>query len=674
MPEVIDLIDSTPPRPSPPPSAQPRAFLSPHTSRAPASSPNFLSDDVDSSLFLFDDPVRSSVKKRKITPPAPQPKTSQHLASDYSLFTFSDDIDSPGLPYVSRATNTSSTAAVATLTSVETGKSAKTKTYKWDGEESDPIVFTSSAPERTTTTERQQARLGKPLNNNSKPLPSVITIHDDGDDIEEWSDPFNTLPEESLDKLLDNPRRPALKPSYSDRTAALLADLRGKEKDNKKSTSSKSSRKPLRKGNYDFGSDDQSLSDTPVEKPQAKTKKPKVNTEDKAAKTKEREATREQRKREKEAEKEAEKERKRLQKEEKAKEKQLAADIAEVNKSKTHKKESMPEMIVDMARTFEGSSVGNQVAEYVKVLGAEHSFFHSAIPNVVKWRRKKKSNYNEDAARWEPCQPYIASEEHVLCMLSAQEFVDMVVSEPSADETDTLDGHVQRLKIAYSSCKPIYLIEGLTAWMRRNQNSRNRAYQAEVLRQINDTNSLGDPATTTTNPTSKRSRKPKNKKPEDTPLVADDTIEDALLELQVTHNCLIYHTATAGETAEWIKNYSEHISTIPYRRVQMDNYDGAAFCMETGQVKTGEDKLDTFVKMLQEVNRVTAPMAYGIANRYPSAVDLLDAMKRQGPTMLENVRKSANKNGALTDSRIGPAVSKRLYKVFMGLDDAAVDI
>ena len=76
-------------------------------------------------------------------------------------------------------------------------------------------------------------------------------------------------------------------------------------------------------------------------------------------------------------------------------------------------------------------------------------------------------------------------------------------------------------------------------------------------------------------------------------------------------------------------------------------------------------KVDTFVKMLQEVNRVTAPMAYGIANRYPSALDLLDAMKRQGPTMLENVRKSANKNGALTDSRIGPAVSKRLYKVFM---------
>jgi len=346
----------------------------------------------------------------------------------------------------------------------------------------------------------------------------------------------------------------------------------------------------------------------------------------------------------------------------------------------------MPEMIVDMASTFNGTSVGNQVVEYVKNLGAEHSFFESAtMSNIVKWRRKKKSNYNADASRWEPCQPYIASEDHVLCMLLAQEFVDMVIYDPSSSDTDTdaqtLDDHVQRLKSTYPNCKPIYLIEGLSVWMRRNQNSRNKAYQAEVLRQINNTNAkngpLGDADSNTTATQSKQQhtrKTKKSKKPEDTPVVADNTIEDALLQLQVTHNCLIYHTINANETAEWIKNFSEHISTIPYRHVQMENYDAAAFCMETGQVKTGEDKLDTFVKMLQEINRVTAPMAYGIVNQYPSALDLLHAMKRRGPTMLEDVRKSANKNGALTDSRIGPAVSKRLYKVFMGLDETSADI
>lgn len=37
-------------------------------------------------------------------------------------------------------------------------------------------------------------------------------------------------------------------------------------------------------------------------------------------------------------------------------------------------------------------------------------------------------------------------------------------------------------------------------------------------------------------------------------------------------------------------------------------------------------------------------------------------------------QKSANKNGAFTESRIGPALSKRLYKVFMDTDPASTDI
>lgn len=704
MPEVIDLIDSSPPpQPShlqPPPSTQARhssvRFSSPFhpavaataataaTTAIPASSPNYLSSDFDSSLFTFETPGRSA-KKRKLTPQGErsvaatlpprlplaetQPRivakssTQTVIHSDYSLFTFSDEIEPPNLPPTSRVDagssadpTTNRTTFSTTTTSYAGASTTKTKTYKWDGEESDPIVFTSSAPEPTTAKERQQSRINKP---------SVITIDDDFDEIQDWSDPFRASPEDTLAELLDD-SRPSLKPAYSDRTAALLASLRTDDSAEKKATTTSRPKKSTAYDNLDFDFGEDSLSDIPARPTDtSKTKrKPKVDAEEKAAKAREREATREKRKQDKEAEKE----RKRIEKEEKAKEKQLAVDIAEVNKSKVHKKESMPEMIVDMASNFEGTSVGNQVVEYVKTLGAEHTFFDSSMPSIVKWRRKKRSEYNEDAARWEPCQPYIATEDYVLCMLPAQEFVDMVICE---DDTQTLDGHVQRLKNSYRNCKLIYLIDGLMTWMRRNQNSRNRAYQAEVLAQVNAVNESTEDASTQ----SKRKRTTKkSKKPEDTPPVADDTIEDALLELQVTHNCLIYHTNAAGETAEWIKNFSEHISTVPYRHVQMGNYDGAAFCMETGQVKTGEDKVDTFVKMLQEINRVTAPMAYGITSQYPSAVDLLHAMRKHGPTLLENVRKSANKNGALTDSRIGPAVSKRLYKVFMGLDATSADI
>ena len=63
-----------------------------------------------------------------------------------------------------------------------------------------------------------------------------------------------------------------------------------------------------------------------------------------------------------------------------------------------------------------------------------------------------------------------------------------------------------------------------------------------------------------------------------------------------------------------------------------------AFCMDVGQVKTGDDKDDTYVKMLQEIVRVTAPIAYGIAAEYPTVVDLVRGFEREGPTALEDLR------------------------------------
>lgn len=65
-----------------------------------------------------------------------------------------------------------------------------------------------------------------------------------------------------------------------------------------------------------------------------------------------------------------------------------------------------------------------------------------------------------------------------------------------------------------------------------------------------------------------------------------------------------------------------------------------SFCMDVGQVKTGDDKDDTFVKMLQEVVRVTAPVAYGIAAKYPNVMTLVRGFREKGPTALEDLKVS----------------------------------
>jgi len=67
-----------------------------------------------------------------------------------------------------------------------------------------------------------------------------------------------------------------------------------------------------------------------------------------------------------------------------------------------------------------------------------------------------------------------------------------------------------------------------------------------------------------------------------------------------------------------------------------------SFCMDVGQVKTGDDKEDTYVKMLQEIVRVTAPIAYGVAAEYPNVVDLIKGLKQRGPTALEDLKVNAS--------------------------------
>lgn len=597
MPEVINLLSSSPDVALKPPPSQPAARKTSLT--LPALGTTISSDDFD--FPLNDEASFDKPSKRQRLSPAPTAERSKASTRDPLLSLFSE-ADSFFLSDNDREQDVPSK-----------------KTYTWNGEESDPITFTSSAPEPT----------GDPTNKKpSIKKASTILIEDDIDDIDDLplhSDPF--------DKFL-NPGKSDN--ALSDRTVRLLAEIN----ESSKADSTKSGKKVTRGTTQDLSAPkgkprpgktkNSAQSDEDLDEPVKKPKRPaKLTPAEKEARAQEREAAKARR----EQEREFEKERKQKLKEGKAKEKQLAADIAEVNKVRLDKKISTPEMIVDLSTSFEGTSIGTQVGEYMKHLGVEKTFFGSRILNIVKWRRKVTANYNDEAGQWEPCPLEIRPEGHVLCLLPAREFVDMVAADGASDDSTALENHVLKIQGSYPGCKRIYIIEGLTAWMRKNKNSRNRSYQAAVKRQMEQNNPSEDPSSNQT------SGRKKAKKADAPPPIDENIVEDALLQLQVTHSCLIHHTAAPAESAEWIKNFTEHVSTIPYRQ-ERKNFNDAAFCMEVGQVKSGEDNADTFIKMLQEVHRLTAPVAYGIAAYYPTATALVNSMKVKGPLMLEDVKVS----------------------------------
>ncbi|KAI1780740.1 ERCC4 domain-containing protein [Hypoxylon cercidicola] len=401
-----------------------------------------------------------------------------------------------------------------------------------------------------------------------------------------------------------------------------------------------------------------SLSSSP---PSRKSKVAKGSTTKKTASApKKTEEEREQERRKKVEAREAEKERKRIEKErakeQRAIDKQKEKALAEVNKLKTNKKVAGPEMIVDLPTTL---SVGikAQIEKLLNDLSVQFEYQDSPIDNVVRWRRRVVSIYDKEKGQYNPVPMYIKKEDHVLVIIEAADFVKLVLG----DEGQDLETHISTLKTCFPGTTLVFLMEGLMPWMRKNRNILNRQFTSAV-RALDANDSSG--------PASSQARR-RNKARQE--YVDEDVIEDALLSLQVVHGALIHHTNAQVETAEWVAVFTEHLGTAPYRKVREAAAD-ASFCMEAGQVKTGDDAKSTYALMLQEVNRVTAPIAYGIAAKYGSVGELVRGLEREGPLALEGCRKSANGDGAFTDRVVGQAISKRMYKIFTSRDPGSMDV
>lgn len=363
------------------------------------------------------------------------------------------------------------------------------------------------------------------------------------------------------DIILSTTHQPTKTTKLSQRTSALLARLEHPAK--RKIHLSEKNANPIervsreRSHSVDLGKEEPGSQNVPKsmdDKP-SKRVKSKLTDEEKAAKAA-RATLRAADRMQKAKEKEAALETKRIMKEEKAKQKLLDTALAEVNKSKLDKKLTGPEMIVDLPASIDGQQVDIQIRDFLKNLHIDMSPYQSPVPNTIKWRRKVKSRFNETKGHWEIVEPMVIEDEkYILCLMDAKEFVALA-SGASQHDVAGIEGHVTKIKQKFDGCKPIYLIEGLNVWMRKNKAMLNRAYRTAVL---GETSERQDPSSGTSQGSSSRRKKDVHKH------VDEDVIEDALLQLQVTHGCLIHHTSATVESAKWVAIFTQQISMIPSR-------------------------------------------------------------------------------------------------------------
>ncbi|ETN45154.1 uncharacterized protein HMPREF1541_10031 [Cyphellophora europaea CBS 101466] len=396
-------------------------------------------------------------------------------------------------------------------------------------------------------------------------------------------------------------------------------------------------------------------------------------------------------KREREAAKEAEKQRKNDAKLEREKEKQKAKDMAEVNKSKANKKETSKEMILEMHGSLESTSIGDQVEEYMRQHEIQFSYTREEVSlsesaqhldagKTLRWKRKIEAAYDEDEGQWVPLdRSRIDLIDHVVILISGSEFASVALGSSDPDDLSespsleamkrNLDRHMEHTRRQHKDRRLIYLIQGLHAWIKKNQNAKNREYTAAVRAQVAEETSNGPPASSQAR---KRKRAPASRH---LAAVTADLAEDLQLYLQINHQPLvIHHTTSDAATASQILSFTQSLSARPYRLAELEhNLKSSSFYMGSGQFKTGDGVQETFCRMLEGQQRVTPSIAQSIAAEWPSPRELVAAFRTSDNLMLENVRKSTNKDGGYSDKRIGPVISKRMYKVFLGRIPEATD-
>jgi len=356
------------------------------------------------------------------------------------------------------------------------------------------------------------------------------------------------------------------------------------------------------------------------------------------------------------AEKAAAVEARKAAKEAAAAEKKRQAELDSANKLRTSKKDSIPEMIVDISTALAGDAVGQQLIGFLTKLGCSvNPAWRPAVGiesswKVVKWRRKVKATYDEAAGMFIPLPAEeVRDEKHVLVHLTAAEFADL------ASPPDALDQHVQKMKHLVAAAGPnvrvIYMVEGLSTYTRKAKTHEDRTFRTQVLSAMSGSST-----------TSRRTQS----------LVPEETLETLLLRLQLSHTCLIHHTSSAVQSAEWITILTSDISTIPYKTARMVL--NTSFCTDVGQVKTGADREDTWAKMLQEIHRVTPAVANGIVEGYPDVRSLVRAFEEGGEDVLRDVLLLSNRNGAPSNRTVGAAVSARIAGVFLGRDPEGMEV
>ncbi|KAJ7435256.1 hypothetical protein FB451DRAFT_1418284 [Mycena latifolia] len=352
-------------------------------------------------------------------------------------------------------------------------------------------------------------------------------------------------------------------------------------------------------------------------------RKPRKTDEEKAAAKELKEQLAAQKKAQKAAEKAEKVTRKAEKAAQAARDKEERKEYKDANKLVNDKKTTLKDMELVFPPTLADSALYRAFVAHVAQYDMPVSVAGTNIVrryDVFSWRRTMRKEYDPVAREWLPVPPHVRTEGTYLIYMSADELARCIRDE------DCVKNVVRQVR-AVCSGQIFLMVYGLKAYLKRKSPGRYTMAQIEcavaVLQMV-----------------------------EHTHLMYVDTVEDAVARLY---------------------DLSADLGIKPYKLIERSHL---PFCADT-RMTTGAGLADTWVKMLQQVHRVTESGARGMTDAFPTANALFEAYEAAPPgrgrddllagcTALLQV--SHRTDGVAKQRPVGSALSQVVGTVMYGTD------
>ncbi len=163
---------------------------------------------------------------------------------------------------------------------------------------------------------------------------------------------------------------------------------------------------------------------------------------------------------------------------EKADQQQLDA----LNRLKT-RKEACPELIAYIPPTLP-APLHDAILSFLEPLGIDTREWHPPNPNVIKFIRKVRTEWDSEEMLFRPCEERREEEKWIVQWMSAEEFIEMA----GCDTGVRLDLFVRRLRRCIPGAMPIIVLEGLAREVKKQKTAEKRAHDKAVRQQLGNDN------------------------------------------------------------------------------------------------------------------------------------------------------------------------------------------